>query len=121
MLISVNYAECSNMDFKEYNGEHKHSWPKKEKRERKKENIYYCLFERNMISTLNFINHFARKLSENACIHFVIKSAIILQALKEKFHRESHEGVEEPPTTSTTASKPLVCGVPITLSNQKAI
>lgn len=43
MLISVNYAECSNMDFKEYNGELKHSWPKKERETGKKERKHLLL------------------------------------------------------------------------------
>lgn len=105
------------MDFKEYNG------VLGRKREtRTKENIYYCILREKYDSNIKFHKPFCTKaLSKNACIHFVIKSAIILQLLKGKLHRESHEGVEEPrrQCRQRRVNLLLVCGVPITLNNQK--
>lgn len=81
MLISVNYAECSNMDFKEYNGEHKHSYHaatvdlrKERKKERKKIRMkHLLLLWRFVIRTKYDFNSklhkpFCTKAPANACM-----------------------------------------------------
>lgn len=56
MLISVNYAECSNMDFKE-NEIMANIFGQRKKREGKKEHIYYCLLLKREIYDFNIKFH----------------------------------------------------------------